>query len=37
MKYRTRSNVYYLRRYSLAIITVLVLALAATAVWAQNI
>jgi len=36
MKYRTRSRVYFFRRYSLVIITVLVLALAATAVWAQN-
>ena len=36
MKYRTRSRGYFFRRYSLVIITVLVLALAATAVWAQN-
>ena len=36
MKYRTRTRLHFLRRYSLLIITVLILALAATAVFAAK-
>jgi len=36
MKYRTRSRLHFLRRYSFYIITALILLLAATAVWAKD-
>ena len=36
MKYRTRSRLHFLRRYSFYIITALILALAATAVFAAK-
>ena len=36
MKYRTRTRAHFLRRYSLLIIRVLILALAATAVFAAK-
>ena len=36
MKYRTRPRLHFLRRYSLLIITVLILALAATAAFAAK-
>ena len=36
MKYRTRSRAHFLRRYMFVIVTVLILALAATAVFAAK-